>query len=93
MESITDKKSIGYWFLKHYRTMELQDKIYVDEEFTDNDIWKHAKNIVYTTIKQKRGIVQTENKKGWIGKSAIMYYNIKNDISLTKPKFHFIRFV
>ena len=73
MESITDKKSIGYWFLKHYRTMELQDKIYVDEEFSDHDIWKHAKNIVYTTIKQKRGTVQTEIKKGWIGKCAIMH--------------------
>ena len=73
LESITDKKSIGYWFLKHYRSMELQDKIYADEDFTDNDIWKHAKNIVYTTIKQKRGTVQTEIKKGWIGKCAIMY--------------------
>ena len=75
MESNTDKKSIGYWFLKHYGNMELQDKIYADEEFTDNKIWRHAKNIVCNTIKQKRGTVQTGLKKGWIEKWTIMCEN------------------
>ena len=80
MESITDKKSIGYWFLKHYRNMELQDKIYADEEFSDSDIWRHSKNIVYNTIKQKRGTVQTEIKKGWIGECAVVCENLKETI-------------
>ena len=55
--------------------MKLQDKIYADEEFTDNEIWRHAKNIVYNTIKKKYDTVQTELKKGWIGKWTIMCEN------------------
>ena len=92
MESSTDKTSIGYCFLKHYRNMELQDKIYADEELTDNEIWRHAKEIVYNTIKQKRGTVQTELKKGWVGKCSIVYENL-NILSLTMILFLFTRFV
>ena len=71
LQDITKRSSVGYAFLKHYKKMYVQTSHVLDDDLTDEEIWNNAKNIVHTTIKQKRGTVQSELKKAWKGKTNI----------------------
>ena len=62
------KNSIGYAFLSKFHEGTRQQQGYNDaENWSDEQIWENSKNIVYDMIRQKRGSVQTEIKKGFKG--------------------------
>ena len=89
-QDIRKKSSVGYAFLKHYKAMYVQTNHVLEEDLTDEELWNNAKNIVYKTIKQKRGTVQSELKKAWKGKQneSMNSYSIKLLTSIYIPLIH-----
>ena len=82
LEDTSKDSSIGNFFLKKYKEFQHNNKYGSTQEMTDDEIWENSKDLLATTINQKRGTIQTGIKKAWIGtyineliESYIMHLN------------------